>query len=989
MADNEINVKVVVDPSQAQAGSDQTAQAIKDAADSINASLSKVTTSSNSTAAAIRSGFAGIETDIRGLGATMQQVAGQFASASSSVASSLNQVAPASARAAAGMAGVGHASAGVRREFLVLGHEIATGNWTRFGGSLLVLGERMDILSKLTGATGVGLGVLAAAIAAVAVAAIKGAEEISALERSLELTGNRAGLTQDRYLEMAHAIAAANSQISVGNARSAVGATAGTGVFGPNAVQAVASAVAEITRLSGQTAEKVAADFAKMDDGVFKWATENKEAKNLISAADAEYARHLEEVGQKEEAEIFISQRVSERLAQVRSDLGILPSLWNEVKDAASLAWDAMMGVGRPDTLSQQIAKLKERKAAIMDNGGASPSALADALGGGVNMHPGDNAADLDKQIAALEAKKKAQDDAAKADAATAANNAAAKKGASSLDEMATRYDKTAAKAKELAEAQLALNNALKGLPAPAQRTAEQTAYAAKMQQEYNEAVAGINAKGEKKQTVGGASVVGRSEDNGELALIKDRLSFEQQELEKSYKANEISLKTYYDSRLQIVRQGMQAEMEVANKGVANAQSAAKHAQGPAQQAQAQAAIIRAKNQVALLNQKLAEQEATITQEQQEQQRLQDNKVATINIQANEGQQLAQVTRAQTLSQMEVALGKESKEQLIQQEMQYEDQRYAIEKQALEQRAALENQSVVQQAELNAQLEALESQHQEKLLQLQAQSAEQQNQLNKTLTGDMENDFAQAFGEIVSRTKTVKAAFEQLIPEFEKQLGSTVTKSLTDQLFGSGGLGGLFSKGVNAVFGNGLFGGSGGAGGAGAIASQTVSAQTTANLTAANTTVASMTVATMTVANSIGGGSGGGGAGGLGSLLGGLGGSSDFGGAFGFTASGATGSGEAVADGALSDSGSTGLSALMGIAAYAKGTNYVPSTGLALLHQGEAVVPASQNTPYAPASPNVNVNNQFVLPNNVDLRTQSQMAAMAGQSIQRALQRNT
>ena len=36
------------------------------------------------------------------------------------------------------------ASAGARRELLVLGHEASQGSWSRFGGSLMVLGERTD-----------------------------------------------------------------------------------------------------------------------------------------------------------------------------------------------------------------------------------------------------------------------------------------------------------------------------------------------------------------------------------------------------------------------------------------------------------------------------------------------------------------------------------------------------------------------------------------------------------------------------------------------------------------------------------------------------------------------------------------------------------------------------------------------------------------------------------------------------------------------------
>ncbi|KOR22820.1 phage tail tape measure protein [Burkholderia cenocepacia] len=94
-----------------------------------------------------------------------------------------------------------------------------------------------------------------------------------------------------------------------------------------------------------------------------------------------------------------------------------------------------------------------------------------------------------------------------------------------------------------------------------------------------------------------------------------------------------------------------------------------------------------------------------------------------------------------------------------------------------------------------------------------------------------------------------------------------------------------------------------------AISSMGAATQNTAALNAANATVATMTVGTL-----IGGfGTGtGGGIGGLGGLLGGLG-QGDMAGAFGFTATGVTGSADAVVAGAMADSSVSGMSALFGL----------------------------------------------------------------------------
>lgn len=73
-----------------------------------------------------------------------------------------------------------------------------------------------------------------------------------------------------------------------------------------------------------------------------------------------------------------------------------------------------------------------------------------------------------------------------------------------------------------------------------------------------------------------------------------------------------------------------------------------------------------------------------------------------------------------------------------------------------------------------------------------------------------------------------------------------------------------------------------------------------------------------------------------------------------------------------------------GVPQFAMGTDYVPRTGLALIHQGERIIPAAQNKAGAGMT---NVFN-FTLSTPTDRRTQEQVAAMAGAGIQRAMARN-
>lgn len=74
------------------------------------------------------------------------------------------------------------------------------------------------------------------------------------------------------------------------------------------------------------------------------------------------------------------------------------------------------------------------------------------------------------------------------------------------------------------------------------------------------------------------------------------------------------------------------------------------------------------------------------------------------------------------------------------------------------------------------------------------------------------------------------------------------------------------------------------------------------------------------------------------------------------------------------------------IPAFDVGTPYVPRDTLALVHRGEAIIPAAQNRGRAGGSP-LSVTNHFHIVGPVDSRTQDQIAAASARATQRALYR--
>ena len=258
------------------------------------------------------------------------------------------------AEAAAGRAS--HGTAGVTRELLVLGHEASQGNWKRFGGSLLVLGELLTGTIASIGAVLVPIAAVAAAIGGFGIAAAVGASESKKLRDAIQLTGNFAGVTAGQVDAMSRSLAA-SSGAGIGKVRTALEELVKTGEVGPRSLAPMTTAVVNLERLTGESAENIVKDFARMGEGVAKWAAEHNKQFNFISGDQYAYIKRLEEQGLKEQAEAETLRLLNEHLKNLAPNLGLLERAWKSLGEAASSAWDRMKGVGRSETVEDRIAQ--------------------------------------------------------------------------------------------------------------------------------------------------------------------------------------------------------------------------------------------------------------------------------------------------------------------------------------------------------------------------------------------------------------------------------------------------------------------------------------------------------------------------------------------------------------------------------------------------------------------------------------------------------
>jgi lambda family phage tail tape measure protein len=279
------------------------------------------------------------------LGRTAQQAAAQASTAYDQISTSANRMA--------------HAHSGVNRELIVLAHEMSQGNYSRFGGSMLVLAERTNALQfamTAAGAATLGLGV--ALIGTLALIA-KGAIDSERFARQLQLTGNYAAVTERSLTTMAAAQAKLTGQ-TLGGARQDLSAAAGSGGFGAGEIASVARAMGDYQKVTGAATDDVLAKFQRIQDGVAKWAAEENASIHFLTVGEYEHIRALEQAGQQQQAVTETLRLMSETLENRASPaLGTFAREWERVKQWVSAAGDAIASIGRnADPLGASLAAI-------------------------------------------------------------------------------------------------------------------------------------------------------------------------------------------------------------------------------------------------------------------------------------------------------------------------------------------------------------------------------------------------------------------------------------------------------------------------------------------------------------------------------------------------------------------------------------------------------------------------------------------------------
>lgn len=204
---------------------------------------------------------------------------------------------------------------------------------------------------------------VAGAVVGVAVAYLKGSQEADRYHRAIVMTGNAAGTSRDELTKMARSIDGV-----VGTQRqaaSALAAMAETGRIGATELERFATVAVRLEREVGQPVEKTAKAFAELAKSPVDAALRLNDELRFLTASTFEQIRALEEAGRTTDAARVAmdayANAMETRAGQMEGNLGVIERGWRKIKDVAAEAWDAMLSVGRPETLSEQIRVAEER----------------------------------------------------------------------------------------------------------------------------------------------------------------------------------------------------------------------------------------------------------------------------------------------------------------------------------------------------------------------------------------------------------------------------------------------------------------------------------------------------------------------------------------------------------------------------------------------------------------------------------------------------
>lgn len=203
----------------------------------------------------------------------------------------------------------------------------------------------------------------AAAVGVLGLAYYKGTQEQDEFYKSLVLTGNQVGKTSGQLADIA-ARAGIAADSTTGKAASTLNQLVSSGKVAGDSLERVTTAIVKTSDATGIATEKLVSDFNDIAADPVAAITKLNDQYHFLTLATYNQIKALQDEGNQQEAARVASESYSATLIQrsndIKDNLGLLESAWAALGRGAKGAWDAMLDVGREQTLEDKLKTLNE-----------------------------------------------------------------------------------------------------------------------------------------------------------------------------------------------------------------------------------------------------------------------------------------------------------------------------------------------------------------------------------------------------------------------------------------------------------------------------------------------------------------------------------------------------------------------------------------------------------------------------------------------------
>lgn len=232
------------------------------------------------------------------------------------------------------------------------------GGWAEAGRALI------SSINPLT----LAIASITAVVGGTALAFVQGAAENYEFEKAITLTGNSAGVTADSLAQMAEQIDGMSG--TQRQAAAALAEVTAEGKFTADQILLIGTTAVVMENSVGQAVSATVEQFKRLADEPAQASAALNEQYNYLTVAVYEQIVALEAQGDSAGAAQLAMESLANamqgRAVDIAGNLGLIESAWEGIKNVAGEAWDAMLDVGRKETLEDQLANVQRQRETAM-----------------------------------------------------------------------------------------------------------------------------------------------------------------------------------------------------------------------------------------------------------------------------------------------------------------------------------------------------------------------------------------------------------------------------------------------------------------------------------------------------------------------------------------------------------------------------------------------------------------------------------------------